>query len=336
MKHYTVLAILLLMAACQRPAHAPPAISFYYWRTTFSLDDTEEAALREHHVSRLYIRYCDLALRGGQPVPVSAIVFQELPPAGVAIVPVVYIKNEVMLQPGLDVAALAKKVLAYIDQVNARYHLQHAELQIDCDWSLKSRDTYFRFLQELKHQDSRKLSATIRLHQVKYHATTGLPPIDRGVLMYYNMGRIGAGETSSVYDRSTAEAYLPALRSYPRDLDVALPIFSWGIHLREKQVVGLLNKTDEATFAGDTHFEQTKPQRFEVKENILKMGKYFRQGDQVKIESITADDLRTMAADLAGELPGYPKEIIFYDLDAFNLNHYPHDQNILEDVCHTF
>jgi len=171
---------------------------------------------------------------------------------------------------------------------------------------------------------------------VKYHATTGVPPVDRGVLMYYNMGRIGAGEASSVYDRATAEAYLPAVSAYPRDLDIALPIFTWGIHLRNNRVVGLLNKTDVATFADDTHFEQTKPQFFEVKENILKMGKYFKRGDQVKIESIAADDLRMMAADLAGELPHHPKEIIFYDLDAFNLNHYAHDQPILEEICHIF
>jgi hypothetical protein len=336
MKHLPVFAFLFLVVACQQPGHTPPTISFYYWRTTFSLDDTERVTLRKHHVSCLYLRYCDVALRGGQPAPVSPILFQEPPPDSITIVPVVYIKNEVMLQPGLDVATLAKKVLDYVDQISAGHNLETPELQIDCDWSLKSRDTYFRFLKQLKQQDRRQLSATIRLHQVKYYNTTGLPPVDRSVLMYYNMGRFSAGEASSVYDRATAAPYLTTVSAYPRNLDIALPIFSWGIHLHNNQVVGLVNKTDEATFAADPHFEQKTPPFFEVKENILKLGNYFKQGDRVKIESITADDLRTMADDLAGELPQPPKEIIFYDLDAFNLNHYQHEENILEDVRHTF
>lgn len=336
MKHCTVLVLLLSLAACRQPEHTTPAISFYYWKTTFRLSNAERATLQKHHVSTLYVRYCDIAVRQGQPVPVSPIVFQEAPPDSVAIVPVVYIKNEVMLHPNLDVAALAQKLLRYIDQINTGDSIQTHELQIDCDWTLTSRDTYFRFLDQLKQQSTKRLSATIRLHQVKYYATTGLPPVDRGVLMYYNMGRIGAGPARSVYDRPTAEAYLNTISAYPRPLDVALPIFSWGIHLRDNKVIGLLQKTDKATFATDPHFEQKTPPFFEVKENVLKLGKYFKQGDRVKVEAITADDLHEMADDLAGELAHPPTEIIFYDLDTFNLNHYNHEKDLLEDVSRTF
>jgi hypothetical protein len=336
MKHYAVLVLLLLLAACRQSNHTPPAISFYYWKTTFRLSAEERTALKKHHVSTLYVRYCDVAIRQGVPVPVSPIVFQDALPDSVAIVPVVYIKNEVMLHPNLDVADLAQKLLRYIDQINAGDSIQNTEIQIDCDWTLTSRDTYFHFLDQLKVQSAKRLSATIRLHQVKYYATTGLPPVDRGVLMYYNMGRIGPYPVRSIYDRPTAEAYLGSIRAYPRPLDVALPIFTWGIHLRNNQVIGLLNKTDETTFANDPHFGQKTPPYFEVKENVLKLGKYFKQGDRVKVETITADDLREMADDLAGELAHPPAEILFYDLDAFNLNHYSHEKDLLEDVSHAF
>jgi hypothetical protein len=336
MRHCTVLVLLLLLAACRPSGHTPPAISFYYWKTTFRLSSTERATLQKHHVSTLYIRYCDVAIRQGQPVPVSPITFQQAPPDSVAIVPVVYIKNEVMLHPNLNLADLAQKLLHYIDQINAGDSIQTRELQIDCDWTLTSRDTYFRFLDQLKQQSAKRLSATIRLHQVKYYGTTGLPPVDRGVLMYYNMGRIGAGAARSVYDRPTAEAYLSTISAYPRPLDVALPIFSWGIHLRGDRVIGLLQKTDEATFAADPHFEQKTPPFFEVKENVLKLGKYFKQGDRVKIEAITAGDLHEMADDLAGELAHPPTEVLFYDLDEFNLNHYSHEKDLLEDVSRIF
>ena len=336
MKHFAVLVLLLLLAACRQSNHTPPAISFYYWKTTFRLSAEERAALQKHRVSTLYVRYCDVAIRQGQPVPVSPIVFQDAPPDSVAIVPVVYIKNEVMLHPSLDVADLAQKLLRYIDQINVGDGIQNTEIQIDCDWTLTSRDTYFRFLDQLKSQSAKRLSATIRLHQVKYYATAGLPPVDRGVLMYYNMGRIGPGPAHSIYDRPTAEAYLASFHAYPRPLDVALPIFTWGIHLRDNKVIGLLNKTDEATFATDPHFEQKTTTFFEVKENVLKLGKYFKQGDQVKVETITADDLHEMADDLADELAHPPAEILFYDLDAFNLNHYNHEKDLLEDVSRAF
>ncbi|MBT1688029.1 hypothetical protein [Dawidia soli] len=336
MKRITVLVLLSMLAACRQPDHAPPAISFYYWKTTFRLPAAERAALQQHRVSTLYVRYCDVALRQGQPVPVSPIVFQEALPRSVAIVPVVYIKNEVMLHPNLDVADIAQKLLHYIDQINADAGIQTGELQIDCDWTLTSRDTYFRFLDQLKRQSAKRLSATIRLHQVKYYATTGLPPVDRGVLMYYNMGRIGPAAARSIYDRPTAQAYLGSIHAYPRPLDVALPLFTWAIHLRDDKVIGLLNKTDRDTFANDPHFEQKTPPFFEVKENVLKLGKYFKQGDRVKVEAITADDLREMADDLSGELAQPPAQILFYDLDASNLNHYNHEKDLLEDVSRSF
>ena len=45
------------------------------------------------------------------------------------------------------------------------------------------------------------MSATIRLHQVKYRADTGVPPVDRGMLMAYNLlPPDQAGERSSILD----------------------------------------------------------------------------------------------------------------------------------------
>jgi len=277
------------------------------------------------------MRYFDVVLKQGDAVPVSPIVFQEAPPGQITVVPVIYIRNEVMLDNALDTEALVQKIIAYIAQINAGQSLTTHEVQIDCDWTLKSRDTYFNFLKLLRqHTDT--VSVTIRLHQVKYFARTGVPPADRRVLMYYNMGHIGPEATSSVYDRATAESYLASAPAYPQQLNVALPIFSWGIHLRDNRVIGLLNKADEATFDDDPHFERKTAPFFEVTENVLKIGKYFKRGDRVKIEAVTSGDLREMANDLADKLPQAPAEIIFYDLDAFNLNHYHHEEDILEDV----
>lgn len=54
----------------------------------------------------------------------------------------------------------------------------------------------------------------------------------------------------------------------------------------------------------------------------------------MKIEEIKAEDLKEMAEDLQDNLVEKPNEIIFYDLDEFNLNNY--EKNIFEQVISCF
>lgn len=241
-----------------------------------------------------------------------------------------------MLHLALEAEDLAKKIVTYIDQINTRYAILCTEIQIDCDWTLTSKETYFNFLERLKKVSNRKLSATIRLHQVKFHMNTGIPPVDRGVLMYYNMGRISADSLNSIYDPMIAKRYTGALKNYPLTLDIALPVFTWGMHIRNNKVIALLNKVDNAAFTNDIHFEMRAPSFFEVKENVIKIGRYFEKGDRIKIESITPDELEGMAEDLSGYLREKPQEVIFYDLDNFNLKHYPNEKQFFQKVSRYF
>jgi hypothetical protein len=65
------------------------------------------------------------------------------------------------------------------------------KIQIDCDWSQGTKHNYFQFLKQFKALDTTlQLSCTIRLHQVKYPTITGIPPVDEGTIMYYNMGKL--------------------------------------------------------------------------------------------------------------------------------------------------
>jgi hypothetical protein len=59
------------------------------------------------------------------------------------------------------------------------------ELQVDCDWTLRSREKYFALLSDVRRllkEHGMNLSATIRLHQLSQPA----PPVDYGALMVYN------------------------------------------------------------------------------------------------------------------------------------------------------
>lgn len=311
-----------------------PAVAFYYWKTNFELSQTEKQLLNHNHVSALYIRYFDIGLhpKSATPYPVSPVHFAEKP--SVAVVPVVYIKNEVFLQKDPDVKDLVNKTLDYIRQINVKNAIQINEIQIDCDWTISSRDRYLDFMDVLKAQCGTRLSATIRLHQVKYYEKTKIPNVDKGVLMYYNMGKIAPDLLHSIYDSNIANRYLKSLKNYPLPLDVALPIYSWAIHIRDHKVIGLKSKDQMPDFENPSDFVIFDKIFFRTLRSHYDNGHFYRKGDVLKLEKINATDLKEMAVALGESLRNPPETILFYDLDAFNTKTY--EKGFFETIAGDF
>jgi len=312
-----------------------PVISFYYWKTIFKFSKTEKEALIENNVQKLYVRYFDIGLHpeSNFPIPISPIRFEENPKA-YTIVPVVFIQNKVMLQPNLDVNELAQKTFGFIEQINSKNKIECQEIQIDCDWSLKSKENYLKFIEVFKKLSKKKLSATIRLHQVKYFKKTKIPNVDSGVLMYYNMGSIAPDSLNSIYDQNVATKYLKSLKRYPLHLDFAFPIYSWSVHIRNNKVIGLRSKMNSKALEKDSNFEKVSPIFFRVKQSNYKNGVFYEEDDLLKIEEIKPEDLKEMAEDLQDNIVEKPNEIIFYDLDEFNLNNY--EKNTFKQIISCF
>lgn len=323
--------LIFLAVSCTRPSE-PVDVSFYSWKTTWKLSEKEEQLLRDNKSSRLYVRYFDVGLQCGEPFPISAVVFQSMPKQD--IVPVVYIKNEVLLNSDTDVKLLADRILTYVKQINKHYGITAAELQLDCDWSLKSKSAFFLLVKELKKKWSGPLSCTIRLHQVKYAEKTGIPPVDYGVLMYYNMSKISANQINSIYDRQVAAGYIPSLVKYPLPLKIALPIFSWGVHLRQGKVINLINRLGEEEVSSASAFRKTEDGKFKIAREGSYFGQLFAAGDEIKLEGIRPDMLLEMASDLKRYLKHQPTEIIFYDLDQTNIRRY--DKDIFQETSTRF
>lgn len=301
----------------------------------FKFSNTEKEVLNENNVQKLYVRYFDIGLHPETnfPIPISPIRFEENP-IEYTIVPVVFIQNKVMLQPNLDVENLAQKTFDFIEQINSKNKISCQEIQIDCDWTLNSKENYLKFIEVFKKFSKKKLSATIRLHQVKYFKKTKIPNVDSGVLMYYNMGSIAPDSLNSIYDQKVAERYLKSLKKYPLHLDFAFPIYSWGVHIRDNKVIGLRSKMNSAGLEKDSNFEKVSPIFFKAKHSNYKNGVFYEENDLLKIEEIKAEDLKEMAEDLQDNLVEKPNEIIFYDLDEFNLNNY--EKNIFKQVVSWF
>lgn len=230
-----LVSLTICLGACQ---HKTRSMSFYYWRTTYAPDSMELQTLKENKVDTLYVHYFDVDWpdTDAAPSPISPIRFAANP-SGYSIVPVIFFQNRVFEKLGsTDSLALAEKVLALVRRINLPAGIRAKEMQFDCDWTEQSRDNYFRFIREYHALSGLPLSSTIRLHQVKYSERAGIPPVDHGILMFYNMGNIDAGNGNSVYDRAIAHRYTPSLRTYPLMLDVALPIFSCGLQVRDGRV----------------------------------------------------------------------------------------------------
>jgi hypothetical protein len=288
-------------------AEGPPARrAFYFWRTTFALTPAEREALTVLQVERIYLRVFDLGWAGSQ-VEALGPVTGERAPAGVEIVPVVYIKAEVFKHVGA--AALGFEI---------------HELQLDCDWTDSTRDRFFGFVRALRAAAGVPLSSTIRLHQVKYRERTGVPPVERGALMFYNMGRFSADpDERMIFDARSAAKYLARVDDYPLPLDLALPIWSWTVHLRDELVVGLMQSTDPAELPALGFLRADGPERFVATRDAFLHGELLREGDVLKIEVTGPAETRAAAAMIAPRLapapPGSPRTLILFDLSERNL-----------------
>jgi len=316
-KIWLLMLLVVLLVACSAKTEKI-STAFYFWRTTFSLTQTEQQYLKDLDVKKLYIRYFDVALQNNQAIPVAPIVFNQKP-TGYNVVPVVYIKNEVFLQNGVA-DSLAVKVYNYIQQINKSANVSVNEIQFDCDWSLKSKQNYFQFIEEFKKLHP-NLSATIRLHQIKYPEKTGIPSVNTGVLMYYNMGVINAGDDNSIYSQKTAKNYINSLQNYNLPLNIALPVFSWGVHVRSNQVTNLIGGLRVNDLKGD-QFEKISENRFKVVKDIVFKGRYLAKDDEIKIEAVSTEQLKEMIHDIKKNSKHKPNEIIFYDLNENNLKAY--------------
>ncbi|MGA0558571.1 hypothetical protein ACO2Q8_18060 [Larkinella sp. VNQ87] len=314
-----VLAAMLLCVSCEKPQPKQLTPAFYFWQTTFRLAPNERKLLHRLAVQKLYIRFFDVdwdpATQG--PQPKAVIRFAEMP-NGLSLVPVVFITNQTLIRcPASAIPTLAENIERKIRLLRRENRISINEIQLDCDWSASSRSNYFRLLREIKKRFSGTLSATIRLHQIKYPDQTGIPPVDRGMLMVYNMADWKRPATrNSIYDLEVAGRYLGSLNAYKLPLDVVLPLFRWTVVYRSNRFLTFLNNVDASKLRVIPALKPVAENRFEAQRDTTVFGFSVRRGDLFRAESVQPADLEQGRAVLLSKIPNQKLTFALYHLDS--------------------
>ena len=300
-------AVVLFLGYNYSKASKKLTYSFYHWTSSYKVDANESNPPR-------YIKVLDISFT--KTLLFRKTSFKTLPPKNS--IAVIYIDNPLWLK--MRASTMVNRVLKEMPLKTYR------EIQVDCDWTERTRASYFKFLKLLKEKSGKKISATIRLHQVKYYKRTGIPPVDYGVLMYYNMSDFKEIDTKNyILDLDIAKQYYYNFDSYPLDLNLALPLYSQATIIRFSKVVGLMDGVREEELG--SNFKKLKEHLYLVEKTHYFKERLFYEGDRVRVDEVSMQMLKKSIDSLKAVMQK-PKEVIFYRWG--NRKHYERKQ--LESV----
>ena len=314
--------------------------SFYYWKSILSVTDFEKQKLDSLKIKTIYLKFFDVdwdeETRKSKPLAKLQATSDELQ-GGIQIIPTVFITNECIQKiDSSQIAALAKNIYALILEIKQANHFDSIpEIQIDCDWTQASKEKYFQLLINLKPLTTNyKLSATIRLHQIKFLSKTGVPPVDRGLLMCYNMGNLKDPATkNSILETEELKKYIANLATYPLPLDVAFPLFDWKVLCRNNMYTGLIQGLPDNVF--NSSFCNKTGNRYSILKDTLLHDYDLRKGDIIRDEQSDIKEVLAAATEIGKQLKNTQLRVSLYHLDSVILNKYTiHDLESVYNSLH--
>ncbi len=267
--------------------------SYYFWENNYNLEqDTND---------KLYIKVLDIKYSN----KLEIIETNFIKSAPKDFIPVVFITNKTL--QNLDYKVISDQIINLVKKFNFN------EIQIDCDWSDSTKNNYFLLLKELKNNLNKNISSTIRLHQIKYFNKTGVPPVDYGVLMYYNMSSLGDFDTKNyILDNNEAKKYHYNFENYPLKLKLALPLYSQAVQFRDKKAINLFENVEQIDF--NEEFEKLDKNKYKVLKSHYFKGKYIYEGDILRFENVNEKELKIAFDDFFELSKNSFDEVIFYTI----------------------
>ena len=310
----------LLLVGCTN--NSKHEISFYYWKQDFNLNQSQKAILEFNQVKKLYVKFFDVTWdsRENKAKPISKIDFK-IPVGKFNIIPCIFIENHVFKQD--QSPEIASKVYELIRKIAKTNKFTIQEIQIDCDWTDATQKAYFSFLTQLKQisQNKQIITSTLRLHQFKYPKKTGVPPVEKAVLMCYNMGKIDNQKTAnSIISEAELKKYIFESDPYPLPLDLALPSYHWGLIYRLGKLTLIVNDIDRNSLKSFA-FSKLGENKFRADSNFYYDNTYFCKNDILRIEESGPSTL-LKCAEILGKSNHQFNDIIFYHISSNSISNY--------------
>ncbi len=322
---------MIFLSCNQANIHKPRVVerSFYFWKSVFKLSTQEKNVLADLKVQNLYIKYFDVDWDAAKytAIPVAQLTAPDsifLRQTQINIIPTVFITNETIFKIRIDqTEELANKIIVLVTKMNNNFGIKiMKELQIDCDWTAGTKEKYFTLLKFLQQNKNELIfSSTIRLHQIKYLAKTGVPPVKRGMLMCYNMGNLSNENTlNSILDVDEMQKYIGDLQNYPLRLDVALPLFEWKVLFRQGVFKGLLQNIPDSLLTKNIFSKSEN--RYKAKIDTVLAGYQIKMYDIIRTEKSNYKDIVKVVQLVNEKLKSNTISVSFFHLDDLTLRKY--------------
>lgn len=289
-----LLSLLLLAGSCSK---SPQKVvkAYYQWQQSSSVSTSKLDSLDIHKVYYKLFEVNYQTSMGNFPYDKSYVYGSDFAPSSI-VIPTVFVRNEIFKHNTLEsLDSLADNISFLIDKMSkdrwdGEKIFDYTEIQIDCDWTPSTKEKYFYLLKKIKEHSKKQISCTLRLYPYAYPDKMGVPPVDRAMLMCYNLiSPIADAKKNSVLDTDELEKYLKDKKQYPLPLDIALPVFSWSIFYHN-QHFSQLSGISEADFTDFT--KKIDSMWYEVTEDhSLGTTTYVKVGDRIKVEKVSPQQI---------------------------------------------
>ncbi len=328
-----LLVVIIFMTACSNHKIEKLERAFYFWKSNSSLSANELQRCDSLAVKKIYIKFFEVNFnknRGNFPEAKTEWWGRyDETNKGKEVVPTVYLRNIVFLQSSKeDLDVLVDNVNFLISKIQNEKFAEGIlvnEFQMDCDWTLKSRDNYFYFLKKLKVISGKKISCTLRLYPFKYRDKMGIPPVDKVMLMCYNLlNPIENPNKNTILDLQELKEYLKSNEKYPLHLDVVLPVYAWAQVYHNE----LFSEVIYSNFKNlKSILKEEKPFWYNVTKDTSINSTYLRVGDKIKYEAMNVKKL----SEAIGLLKKYidfdeMATVALFHLDENQLNNYSNEE----------
>lgn len=163
------------------------------------------------------------------------------------------------------------------------------------------------------------------MYPYRHFEKVGVPPVDRGLLMCYNLTYIkDANNRNSIFSLKDLKLYLNGT-SYPILLDIGLPVFGWYAWISERKFKGIIYPDENVPIESDANFT-AQGNNYILRTDTSIGNNYLREGDIIRVEYPGKEELLEAARLLHKQLPG-TQRVSFYHWDSSLINKY-------EDVIH--